>query len=93
MLFRSEAFADVGGFDERFFLYYEDVDICARLWNAGWKVVLQPSVSVVHDARRSSHRDLRYASLHARSMMLYFSKHLGRLPDINRTGLEQKLDR
>ena len=86
MLFRSEAFADVGGFDERFFLYYEDVDICARLWKAGWKVVLQPTVSVIHDARRSSHRDWKYASLHAKSMMRYFAKHLGRLPDITRAG-------
>ena len=92
MMFRAEAFADVGGFDERFFLYYEDVDICARLWKAGWKVVLQPTVSVVHDARRSSHKDMKYASLHARSMMLYFAKHLGRLPDISKSSAD-KTDR
>ncbi|NNH67564.1 glycosyltransferase [Rhizobium laguerreae] len=84
MLFRSEAFAEVGGFDEGFFLYYEDVDICARLWKAGWKVILQPTVSVVHDARRASHTDPKYMRWHVSSMMRYFTKHLGRTPDISR---------
>lgn len=82
MLFRSEAFAEVGGFDEGFFLYYEDVDICARLWKAGWKVILQPTVFVVHDARRTSHADAKYMRWHVSSMMRYFTKHLGRTPNI-----------
>ncbi|NKJ91428.1 glycosyltransferase [Rhizobium leguminosarum bv. viciae] len=82
MFFRSEAFAEVGGFDEGFFLYYEDVDICARLWKAGWKVILQPTVSVVHDARRTSHADAKYMRWHVLSMMRYFTKHLGRTPNI-----------
>lgn len=84
MLFRSKAFAEVGGFDEGFFLYYEDVDICARLWKAGWKVILQPTVSVVHDARRASHTDPKYTRWHLSSMMRYFIKHLGRTPKISR---------
>ncbi|RXT28468.1 glycosyl transferase [Rhizobium leguminosarum] len=84
MLFRSEAFADVGGFDEGFFLYYEDVDICARLWKAGWKVILLPTVSVVHDARRASHTNPKYMRWHVSSMIRYFTKHLGRTPDISR---------
>ncbi|MBY3122777.1 MULTISPECIES: glycosyltransferase [Rhizobium] len=84
MLFRSEAFAEVGGFDEGFFLYYEDVDICARLWKAGWKVILLPTVAVVHDARRASHINPKYMRWHVSSMMRYFTKHLGRTPDISR---------
>lgn len=80
MLFRAEAFSDIGGFDERFFLYYEDVDICARLWEAGWKVMLHPGVPVVHAARRSSHRNPRYLAWHLASMARYFAKHAGRLP-------------
>ena len=82
MLFRAEAFRDIGGFDEDFFLYYEDVDICARLWKAGWKVMLHPGVSVIHAAQRSSRRNPRYMAWHLSSMARYFVKHLGRLPRI-----------
>lgn len=79
-LFRAAAFRDVGGFDDKFHLYYEDVDICARLWKAGWKVVLSPDVTVVHAAQRASRRQPRYMAWHAGSMLRYFTKHLGRLP-------------
>lgn len=72
MMFRREAFADVSGFDaERFFLYYEDVDICQRLHHKGWQVVVQPAVSVVHEAQRSSHRRLKFAIWHAKSAARY----------------------
>lgn len=80
MLFRSEAFHKVGRFDERFFLYYEDVDICARLWKAGLRVVACPSVKIVHDARRASRRNARYLIWHFSSLVRYMFKHLGRLP-------------
>ena len=49
MLFRSADFAAVGGFDEAFFLYYEDVDICARLWDSGRSVAACPKALI--DAR------------------------------------------
>jgi len=80
MLFRSEVFARLNGFDERFFLYYEDVDICVRVWRQGLKVVACPRVSVVHDARRDSRRSLRHLRWHLASMGRYFWKHWGRLP-------------
>ena len=80
MLFSSDAFKQLLGFDERFFLYYEDVDICTRAWKAGMKVIACPSVSVVHDARRDSHRHFRYMRWHLTSLMRYFFKHWGRLP-------------
>jgi N-acetylglucosaminyl-diphospho-decaprenol L-rhamnosyltransferase len=80
LLFRAEAFRDVGGFDAKFHLYYEDVDICARLWNSGWKVMCDPGVTVVHEAQRASRHNFRYMRWHASSMARYFHKHLGRLP-------------
>ena len=80
LLFRSSAFKAVGGFDPAFHLYYEDVDICARLWNNGWKVGVSPNAKVVHDAQRTSRRNLRYMSWHAASMARYFWRHSGRLP-------------
>lgn len=85
LLFRSEAFRDVGGFDAKFHLYYEDVDICARLWKSGWKVMCDPGVTVVHEAQRASRRNPRYMSWHAASMARYFFKHLGRLPSARST--------
>jgi N-acetylglucosaminyl-diphospho-decaprenol L-rhamnosyltransferase len=80
MLFRSEDFARLKGFDERFFLYYEDVDICVRVWQQGLKVAACPRVSVVHHARRDSRRSLRYLRWHLASMGRYFLKYWGRLP-------------
>jgi len=80
MLFRSRDFHAVGGFDEDFFLYYEDVDICARLWKSGRSVLACPKAEVIHDAQRSSRRNLRYMRWHALSLIRYFWKHWGRLP-------------
>jgi N-acetylglucosaminyl-diphospho-decaprenol L-rhamnosyltransferase len=71
MVFRREAFAAVAGFDERFFMYYEDVDICRRLRSQGWSIVLQPAIVVVHDAQRASHRNLRHMRWHAMSALRY----------------------
>ncbi len=80
MLFQAEAFNKVGGFDEGFFLYYEDVDICARLWKQRLRVIVHPGVTVIHSAQRASRRNLRYTMWHLSSMTRYFAKHLGRLP-------------
>ncbi len=80
MLFDVRAFAQVGGFDEGYFLYYEDADICARLSWAGWPVVYCKEAEVVHDARRDSHRKLRYLKWHLNSMLRFFRKHYGRSP-------------
>jgi len=54
MVFSGAAYARLGGFDERYFLYYEDVDVCARAGHAGMKVVVCPSVSAIHDAAAES---------------------------------------
>ena len=72
MLLRRETFAAVGGFDERYFLYYEDVDLCTRLALAGKRVVYCPAVEAIHDARRESHRSLRHLRFHVASMLRFF---------------------
>lgn len=73
MLFPRSVFEELRGFDERYFLYYEDVDLCARLALAGYKRLVCSDVTVVHDARRSSHGNLRYASMHLKSIIRFFS--------------------
>lgn len=82
MLFQRPVFSSLEGFDESFFLYYEDVDICARVWKQGVAVTVCSRSSVVHDARRSSRRNLKYLSWHLKSMARYFWKHWGRLPRV-----------
>ena len=78
MLWRADVFRQLGGFDEGFFLYYEDVDICIRLYRAGFRVVLIPSVRVTHYARRASHHNSRYLLWHSKSMLRFFLKSLFR---------------
>jgi GT2 family glycosyltransferase len=72
MVFPREVFAGLGGFDESYFLYYEDVNLCARLMLAGRRVVLCTSAFAIHDARRQSQRSLRYMRWHLASMARYF---------------------
>lgn len=74
MLFRSDVFREIGGFDEKFFLYYEDVDICWRLRQKGYEIKFVPSVEVIHDARRESRKNWRYARWHLASMARYVIK-------------------
>jgi GT2 family glycosyltransferase len=69
--FRREAYARVGGFDERYFLYYEDVDICRRLRSLGYNVVYDSTVSVIHEARRASRRNPRLMRIHAASALRF----------------------
>jgi GT2 family glycosyltransferase len=80
MFLRSESFARVGGFDEAFFLYYEDVDLCMRLGLAGLQVLACPKAQVFHNARRTSRRNVQFMRWHARSMMRYFWKYALRSP-------------
>lgn len=73
MLFPRAVFEEMDGFDERYFLYYEDVDLCARLALKGYKRLVCTDVQAVHDARRASRKNLRYALMHLRSICRFFS--------------------
>jgi len=56
MVVRKKAIDDVGFMDERFFMYWEDVDWCKRMWHSGWKVVYFPQASIVHYVGGSSEK-------------------------------------
>lgn len=81
LLFSTEKYRELSGFDEGYFLYYEDVDLCARSWRSGYKVVLCTEVSVIHDARRTSHTNLKYLKWHLASALRFFVRHWGRFPE------------
>jgi GT2 family glycosyltransferase len=72
LLFPCAVFEKLHGFDQRYFLYYEDVDICARLRLQGYEVAVSPQSRVVHHAHRSSHRSFKYFRWHLTSMMRFF---------------------
>lgn len=74
VVFPTMRFREVGGFDaKRFYMYMEDADICKRLRQRGWSVVLNPQVSVVHAARRASHRNFRHLRWHLVSALRFLS--------------------
>lgn len=73
MLFERDCFEAIQGFDERYFLYYEDVDICARLKMADFTVLLCPDAQAIHDGRAESHHNLKYLQWHIRSMVRFFT--------------------
>lgn len=68
LLVRAEAYRAVDGFDERFFLYCEDYDLCARLYNAGWSIRLDERAYIIHEAQRDSHRSGKHLRMHLLSL-------------------------
>ncbi len=81
LLVRRKAFDEVGTFDERFFMYFEDVDWCRRFWQKGWKVVYFPEVKMHHYHGRFSRKGAilgeifnKYAWIHLASAGKYFYK-------------------
>jgi len=79
MVLRDEAISALGGFDERFFLYAEDTDLCLRARTAGFSVVYAPEATVVHRIGGSSRKARPRALLERhRSMWRYYAKHYAR---------------
>ena len=68
LLLRSQAYAAIGGFDEGFYMYGEDVDLCLRLQLAGWSLRRAGDARVEHAAQRASRRQWRHLGWHLRSL-------------------------
>lgn len=79
LLHRREVSDQIGGLDERFFMYCEDIDFCFRARKWGWEVLFHPSARVLHRTEASSSQ-LPYRMLieHNRSMWRYYTKHFHR---------------
>lgn len=79
MLFRREAFEAVGGFDTRYFLYFEETKMALDMHRAGWRVVLDPSVAIRHreggSMRSAPFRKVR--SHHRSALRFYCDYHKG----------------
>jgi len=78
MFLRRDDIPATGPFDERFFLYFEDVDLCLRTWREGRRVAYCPQIECIHAHRRASRRALSAAGWHHfRSLWRFALKHHG----------------
>lgn len=78
LLGRRDDLCALGGFDERYFLYAEDMDLCLRVHESGRSVVYLPQVSIVHSGNRAGEVKLgeeRPAAIFASSLQFYGSRH------------------
>jgi len=80
LMVRREVLAQIGGFDEGYFMYSEELDLCRRIKEAGWRIVYLPTAQVVHHEGKSSEQVV--AARHIRfqtSKVRYFRKFHGPL--------------
>jgi GT2 family glycosyltransferase len=73
LVIKTDLLKELGGFDERFFLYMEDADLCRRV-NRVSKLRYCPYASVIHRWEKGSHKSLKLFALHVSSMLKYFKK-------------------
>lgn len=67
---------EIGGFDEKLFLYYEDIDLCRKVKNRGLKVLYWPLIRVIHIGGQSSKSD-KLLAFEVESALYYYKKHEG----------------
>ncbi len=81
LMLEKDFFEKIGGFDERYFLYFEDIDLARRVWQKGKKVIYLPKAQLIHAHQRASSMRLALPSLfskilwiHIKSAIKYFWK-------------------
>lgn len=76
---RKDVFLKLGGFDENFFMYFEDMDLCKRARVAGYKVIYFPEFAVKHFGGKSFKNKKLQKKYYYQSQDYYFQKHFGKL--------------
>jgi GT2 family glycosyltransferase len=77
MLIRRQAFEQVGGFDENYWMYWEDADICRRLKDRGWDAILCPDAQAQHSTGSSGRSERTIEAFHS-SAARYYQRHVAR---------------
>lgn len=76
MFFRTHVLKEAGGFDEQFFMYGEDIDLCYRIRQKGWEIDYVPDTSIIHYKGESTRKEnLDYVVTFNKAMYLFFRKH------------------
>jgi len=73
LVIRTDLFKKIGGFDDRFFMYMEDADLCKRV-NQVSKLMYYPGATVIHKWEQGSHKNKILFKYHVQSMNKYFKK-------------------
>ncbi len=76
-LIRKNVFEKIGKFDERFFLFFEEHDICLRVQKLGYKIFTNPHAKIIHLWGRSTKKGENIKQIFRKSRYLYFRKHFG----------------
>ncbi len=80
LMTRQEVVGQVGGLDEKYFMYSEELDYCRRIHEAGWQVVYYPRAQVTHLSGKSSEQAVTQRHINFnRAKLRYFRKYHGRL--------------
>ena len=74
LIFNYKLYNKLKGFDERFFMYVEDCDICFRARKKGYKLKILENFKIIHVAQRNSQKSLKYFFWHLKSLFYYFFK-------------------
>ena len=72
LLMPSKVFSELSGFDEKYRLYFEDVDFCCRARNSGYKIAVTKGSTLLHNAQRESKKNIKYAFIHTISAFKFF---------------------
>lgn len=76
-LVRRQVFIDLSGFDPKFFLYFEESDLCRRLKIAGWDIYIHPPARLIHFWGHSTSDSPHIKAIFSQSRRYYFTKHFG----------------
>lgn len=74
LMARKEALVEAGLFDGHFFMYFEDIDLCRRLRDAGWRVRFNPEMTIIHFGGVSAKKNILHVLVEYRHSQIYFAR-------------------
>lgn len=79
LIIRKDIFCEINGFDEKFFMYFEDIDLCKRVKDLGFKAVVYPAAPIAHLCGKSIKKFNKRKEYYYKSQDYFYKKHYGKL--------------